>query len=224
MSILLHIETAVEGASLCLSEGDKIIGFSENPSQKDSAAWVQPGIQQLVKEQGLQLRELSAVSVSAGPGSYTGLRVGMSSAKGLCYALGIPLITISTLKMMASAAQAEEADLLCPLIDARRMEVFTAVYDKELREIVPPHNRILDTESFSDLLQQHRICFLGNGSEKLKPLISSPLASFISISANATHMVPLALQSFENKVFADLAYSEPYYGKEFFSTSMKSKS
>jgi tRNA threonylcarbamoyladenosine biosynthesis protein TsaB len=224
VSVLLHIETAVEGASLCLSQGDKILGYSENPSQKDSAAWVQPGIQQLVKEQGLQLRELSAVSVSAGPGSYTGLRVGMSSAKGLCYALGIPLITISTLKMMAVAALAEEADLLCPLIDARRMEVFTAVYDKELREVVPPHNRILDPESFAGLLQQHRVCFFGNGSEKFQPLVRSPRALFASIRANATHLVPLALQLFENKAFADLAYSEPYYGKEFFSTYIKSKS
>jgi tRNA threonylcarbamoyladenosine biosynthesis protein TsaB len=224
VSILLHIETAVEGASLCLSDGAKVIGFAENPSQKDSAAWMQPGIQQLVKAQGLQLRALSAVSVSAGPGSYTGLRVGMSSAKGLCYALGIPLITISTLKMMASAALAEDADLLCPLIDARRMEVFTAVYNKELREIVPPHNRILDTDSFVDLLQQHRVCFLGNGSAKFQPLVSSPQASFIPIVANAAHLVPLALQLFENKEFADLAYSEPYYGKEFFSISMKSKS
>ena len=224
MSILLHIETAVEGASLCLSEGSKIVGYAENPSQKDSAAWVQPAIQQLVKEQGLQLRALSAVSVSAGPGSYTGLRVGMSSAKGLCYALGIPLITISTLKLMASTALAEDAELLCPLIDARRMEVFTAVYDKELREIVSPHNRILEADSFADLLQQHRVCFLGNGSAKFRPLVSSPQASFAPIAANAAHLVPLALQLFENKEFADLAYSEPYYGKEFFSTYIKSKS
>jgi tRNA threonylcarbamoyladenosine biosynthesis protein TsaB len=137
MPLLLHIETAVEGASLCLSDGPEIIGFAENPSQKDSAAWVQPGIQDLLHKSGVRLQQLAAVSVSAGPGSYTGLRVGLSSAKGLCYALGIPLLTISTLKMMAVAAQSQEVDLLCPMIDARRMEVFAAVYNKELAEVVP---------------------------------------------------------------------------------------
>ena len=224
MPLLLHIETAVEGASLCLSNGPEIIGFTENPSQKDSAAWVQPGIQDLLQKSGVTLKELAAVAVSAGPGSYTGLRVGLSSAKGLCYALGIPLITISTLKMMAVAALEQAVDLLCPMIDARRMEVFTAVYDKTLSEVVAPHNRILDAESFADLLQKERVCFSGNGSPKFAQLVNNPNALFVPVLADARSMVPLAVQSFDSKVFADLAYAEPYYGKEFFSTHMKSKS
>lgn len=224
MSLLLHIETAVVGSSVCLSDGDTVLALKENPSQKDSAAWVQPAIQDLVKDSGITLKQLAAVSVSAGPGSYTGLRVGMSTAKGLCYALGIPLITVSTLKMMALAALHQEAELLCPLIDARRMEVFTAVYDKDLNEVVAPHNIILEAGSFAGLMAQKRVLFFGNGAEKFKPLVTSPQASFASLEANATHLVPLALQSFQAGSFADLAYAEPYYGKEFFSTYIKSAS
>ena len=224
MSLLLHIETAVTGSSVCLSNGDKVILLKENPSQKDSAAWVQPAIQELAKESGIALRDLQAVSVSAGPGSYTGLRVGMSTAKGLCYALGIPLITVSTLKMMAVAAGNPGTDLLCPMIDARRMEVFTALYNKDLSEVVAPHNLILDADSFAGPLQQHTVCFFGNGAAKFRPLVTSPQARFADVEANAAHLVPLALRAFEAQAFADLAYAEPYYGKEFFSTYIKSSS
>lgn len=222
MSLLLHIETAVVGSSVCLSDGDKVVALKANPLQKDSAAWVQPAIHELVKESGLALKDLSAISVSAGPGSYTGLRVGMSTAKGLCYALGIPLITVSTLQMMAVAALQEDADLLCPMIDARRMEVFTALYDKSLNEVVAPHNLILEAHSFAPQLEQNRVLFFGNGAEKFRPLVSTPQAFFASIEANAAHLVPLALRRFEAGAFADLAYAEPYYGKEFFSTYIKS--
>jgi tRNA threonylcarbamoyladenosine biosynthesis protein TsaB len=222
VSLLLHIETAVVGSSVCLSDGVNIVALKENPSQKDSAAWVQPAIQDLVRESGITLRELQAISVSAGPGSYTGLRVGMSTAKGLCYALGIPLITVSTLKMMAVTALKEEADLLCPMIDARRMEVFTALYDKKLNEVVAPHNMILEAGSFAPPLEQNRVLFFGNGAEKFKPLVANPHAFFATLEANAAHLVPLALQQFEDRTFADLAYAEPYYGKEFFSTYIKS--
>jgi tRNA threonylcarbamoyladenosine biosynthesis protein TsaB len=222
VSLLLHIETAVVGSSLCLSDGEKVLALKDNPSQKDSAAWVQPAIQELVRESGLSLKDLAAISVSAGPGSYTGLRVGMSTAKGLCYALGIPLLTVSTLKMMAVAALDADADLLCPMIDARRMEVFTAVYHKDLKEVVPPHNIILEAGTFAGQLAQHRVLFFGNGAEKFRPLVDSPRASFAPIEATAAHLVPLALRDFEAGRFADLAYAEPYYGKEFFSTYIKS--
>lgn len=222
VSLLLHIETAVVGSSVCLSDGDRVLALKENPSQKDSAAWVQPAIQDLAKESGITLGQLVGVSVSAGPGSYTGLRVGMSTAKGLCYALGIPLITVSTLQMMAVAALHGEADLLCPMIDARRMEVFTALYTKDLEQVVAPHNLVLDAASFAGQLQQHPVLFFGNGATKFQPLVDSPWARFATIEANAAHLVPLALRAFEAKAFADLAYAEPYYGKEFFSTYIKS--
>src|SRR5689334_17760726 len=127
MSLVLNIDTAVETASICLSEDRKILQVSINENQKDHAAWLSVAIQNMMINAGYRLNQLHAIGITIGPGSYTGLRVGLSAAKGLCYALNIPLITIGTLEMMAFAAKDEPADLLCPLIDARRMEVFTAL-------------------------------------------------------------------------------------------------
>lgn len=222
MSLILTIDTAVEGASVCLAREGDVVACQENPSQKDSAAWIQPALHELVKEYGITWQHLDAIAVSAGPGSYTGLRVGMSTAKGLCYALGIPLITIGTLKMMALAALDEDADLLCPMIDARRMEVFTALYNKQLEEVVAPHSLILTPGSFGELVAKHRVVFFGNGSPKFAPLAQHPNARFATLASSARHLAPLAHKQFTHKAFADLAYAEPYYGKEFFSPYFKS--
>ncbi|MDB5195956.1 MAG: tsaB [Flaviaesturariibacter sp.] len=220
VSLLLHIDTAVVGASLCLSDGDTILATAENGEQKQSASWLQPAIRQLCAEQAISLLQLKAISVSAGPGSYTGLRVGMATAKGLCYALNIPMITISTLQMMAAAAQPAEM-LLCPMIDARRMEVFTAVYALDLQEILPSRAVVLNENSFADLLNEQPVLFFGNGSEKFNSLAKSPNAHFKNITATAKNLVPLALTAFQKGGFADLAYSEPIYGKAFFSPPSK---
>jgi len=222
MSVLLHIDTAVVGASLCLSVNNEIIAFTENEHTKDSARWIHVGIDELLNEATRSPDELDAISLSAGPGSYTGLRVGMAAAKGLCFALNIPLICISTLKMMAKAAD-EYAGLLCPMIDARRMEVFTALYDKNLNEIVSPQNLILTLESFAEELKNHKIVFFGNGSEKFASIQASPNAAFLDIKANAKHLVPLAYQLFIKKEFSDLAYTEPFYGKEFYSPAFSNQ-
>ena len=167
-------------------------------------------IKEMMEEAGISLQQLDAIAVSSGPGSYTGLRVSMATAKGLCYALQKPLITVGTLKMMAVAAREASTDLLCPMIDARRMEVFTAVYDHSLSEILSPVNIILDNESFKGLLEKHSILFFGNGSEKFRSLISHPNASFKNLEATAEHMTGLSYSQFKNKEFADLAYTEPY--------------
>jgi tRNA threonylcarbamoyladenosine biosynthesis protein TsaB len=217
LNYLLHIDTAVVSASVCLSFKDDIIGFLSNPLQKDSASWIQTGIRQLMETAGIDLQLLNAVSVSAGPGSYTGLRVGMATAKGLCYALNIPLITINTLKMMAVAAQNEEGEVFCPMIDARRMEVFAAFYGKSLEEIIPPSNIILDENSFSEILKNERVVFFGNGSNKFKTLIKTQNARFAEVEANAKHLVTLSWAAFKQQLFANLAYSEPDYGKAFYS-------
>src|SRR5206468_9976016 len=160
----------------------------------------------------------SAISISMGPGSYTGLRVGMAAAKGLCFALDIPLITINTLKLMASAAKDGAKHLLCPMIDARRMEVFTAVYDQELREVAAPSNLVLTENSFQSLLERHPIVFFGNGSPKFRQLTKNSQAFFKESRFTAANMVDLAYSSFLSGEFANLAYSEPFYGKEFYST------
>ena len=159
MSYILNIDTAVTTASACLAKDDQPVILQINPSQKDSASWLHTAIKELVEKAGISLHQLDAVAISAGPGSYTGLRVGMSAAKGLCFALQKPLITINTLQMMAAAAQDGDAALLCPMIDARRMEVFTAIYDQKLEEVLSPANIILTEESFSDVLSRQKVCF-----------------------------------------------------------------
>jgi tRNA threonylcarbamoyladenosine biosynthesis protein TsaB len=217
MARILSIDTAIETASVCLSDGEKILTEASNPSQRDSAAWLHVAVKDMLEEQNMALRELDAVAVSAGPGSYTGLRVGMAAAKGLCFALNIPLITINTLKMMCVAARGVEASLLCPMIDARRMEVFTAVYNRQLEEIMPPTNMILSEDSFNEYLEQGTVCFFGNGSAKFRTVMSHPSARFAELDATAKMMVPLALEQFSRGEFSNLAYTTPFYGKDFYS-------
>jgi tRNA threonylcarbamoyladenosine biosynthesis protein TsaB len=219
VSFILNIDTAVQSASVCIAENDKVLAMKLNPSQKDQAAWIHLAIKDLVSEQKLKLQQINAVAISAGPGSYTGLRVGMSTAKGLCYALSIPLITINTLRMMAVAASSASATLLCPMIDARRMEVFTAVFDHNFQEVMPSTNLILDEASFSQFLDKSTVCFFGNGSNKFHSITKHPNAIFENIEATAQHMAGLAHQSFSLREFADLAYSEPFYGKDFHSAT-----
>jgi tRNA threonylcarbamoyladenosine biosynthesis protein TsaB len=221
VSRILCIDTAVQTASICLAENDKVVALKENSDPKDSAAWLQVAVRDILTDQDVSIQQLNAVALSAGPGSYTGLRVGMAAAKGLCYALSIPLITVNTLQMMAGAALHQKSDLLCPMIDARRMEVFTAVYDKELNEVIPTQALILQPDSFTNLLSDRTITFFGNGSSKFQALLQHSNASFSHIVANAAQLLPFACQSFLQKAFADLAYCEPFYGKAFQSPSFK---
>jgi tRNA threonylcarbamoyladenosine biosynthesis protein TsaB len=215
MAIILNIDTAVDTASVCLARDSRSLQFSLNDVQRDHAAWLHPAILRVTRDAGLNISDLDAVAVTIGPGSYTGLRVGLSTAKGLCFSLGIPLIAINTLKMMAYAAKEYDTDLLCPMIDARRMEVFTAVYDKNLTEIIEPAAMILNPASFESLLDSKRIVFSGNGAEKLKSVIDHRNAFFSSTVASAADMAYLSEQQFLGKEFADLAYTEPLYLKEF---------
>jgi tRNA threonylcarbamoyladenosine biosynthesis protein TsaB len=221
MAIILNIDTALKTASVCLSSDEKPIKTEINENQNDHASWLHSAISKLLKESGFQMNALEAVAVSIGPGSYTGLRIGLSAAKGLCYALNIPLITVSTLKMMASAIKDEAEDLICPMIDARRMEVFTAVYDQSLNEIVPPSAMIIDKESFSELLQSHRILFCGDGHQKLQTLVCHPNAIFSTVIGHAVNLPHFAYNYFLQKRFADLAYTEPLYIKQFYTPSRK---
>ena len=220
VSWILHIDTAVQTASVCLSKNEKSIGVKMNSSQNDHAAWLQPAIVSLLREHDVPMKNLAAIAVSAGPGSYTGLRVGMATAKGLCYALQLPLITLSTLKMMAVSALKENANFFCPMIDARRMEVFTAVFDHSLEEIEAPRNQILSDTSFQNLFVQGEVVFFGNGSNKFKTLVTHPNALFKNIETTAEQMAGLAFEKMKKKEFANLAYSEPFYGKEFYSPAL----
>lgn len=220
MSLLLHIDTAVDAASVCLSDDTRVLAHLRNDQPRESAGWLQPAIKQLLEQAGCTLPQLSAISVSAGPGSYTGLRVGMASAKGLCYALQIPLITISTLEMMTAAARRmlPEVTVFCPMIDARRMEVFTAIYNREYELLMPPQAMILDEKIAASLLVHGDICFFGNGSDKLKPLVTGSAATFATVLAGASDLVVPASERFAKQAFADLAYAEPFYIKAFYTT------
>jgi tRNA threonylcarbamoyladenosine biosynthesis protein TsaB len=227
MALILNIDTATETASICLAREGAAISVMLNREQKDHAGWVQTAIAAMLKETGISLQDIEAVAVTEGPGSYTGLRVGMATAKGLCYALGVPLITESTLKVIAGAtlqgielSTAQPANLpilLCPMIDARRMEVFTAVYNLDLEELIPGGALILDNNSFNKELENNRLIFCGNGSFKWKPLCKHSNAMFYEGPGHtAAHLAWLAEQRFQGNRWADLAYAEPAYLKEFY--------
>ncbi len=219
MSLFLNIDTSTENASICLAENDTPLSLLSNHSQRDHAAWLHPAIQEALQNAGKKITDLHAVGITGGPGSYTGLRVAMASAKGLCYALTIPLIAVNTLEAMVYAALAEEAEGFCPAIDARRMEVFTAVYDRDLHPLLPPQNMIVQPDSFLSLLAEKRILFFGNGSSKMEPIIRHPNAIFKNISFNATHLAIAVHKRFVNQEFSPLDLLEPMYLKEFYSTA-----
>lgn len=217
MAIILNIDTAVDTASVCLSREVHSLQFAWNENKQDHASWLHVAIKKLIADAGLTIKDIEAIAVTIGPGSYTGLRVGLSTAKGLSFAMSIPLITINTLEMMANAVVNEEVDFFCPLIDARRMEVFTAVYDKKLETIIEPCAMILEPVSFNSLLQSGKIVFSGNGADKYRKMINHPNALFSSKEATAIDMIRLSAYKFAEKKFADVAYTEPFYIKEFYS-------
>lgn len=223
MSIILNIETAVDTASVCLAKDGEALQLATNENQKDHASWLHVAIAQIIKDAGYVLADVQAVAISIGPGSYTGLRIGLATAKGLCFALKIPLIAVGTLGMMAFAAKNDEGELICPMIDARRMEVFTAVYDKKLQPVIKPQTMLLNENSFAELLSLNKIIFSGNGSNKLQQIISNDNAFFSSVQANASHLAQLSDKSFIKKEFADLAYIQPLYLKEFYSPARKER-
>lgn len=219
MAFILYIDTALDKATVSLSKDGELIQLAGNNDQKDHAAWLQPAIQQIMQDAALPIDQLNAIAVNIGPGSYTGLRVGLSTAKGLCYALKIPLIAISSLESIARSASEEIADLICPMIDARRMEVFTAVYDKHMAEVIKPQSFILDKDSFHNLLKGHKILFLGNGSVKFQNICTDPNAVFKYFPLNFAIISRFIYQNFVGNNFVDLAYTEPLYLKEFYSNS-----
>ncbi len=221
MSLLLNIDTALEKAIVCLAKNDTVLAYAENKDQKDHAAWLHQTVVDILQRGNNTPTQLDAVAVTLGPGSYTGLRVGLAAAKGFCYALNIPLIGVSTLELIAFAVHEEAVDLICPMIDARRMEVFTAVYDKSLQMKVSPIATTLDQHSFAAILADHQLLFCGNGSKKFQAIHSSANAAFTNKEANCSQLAQLSYKYFLKKKFSDLAYVEPYYIKEFQFTTAK---
>ena len=225
MPTILHLETATPVCAVALSINEKIVAIKEEAAQNIHASKLTLFINEVIEQAGIGFNELDAVAVSKGPGSYTGLRIGVSTAKGLCFALDKPLIGINTLAMMASGFLIENPDykgLVCPMIDARRMEVFTAIFDHELNEIEATNAKIVDEFSFFPQLDQQEVMFIGNGAEKCSAVIQHSNARFSAENFNsAKYMVNLANEAYLKAKFEDVAYFEPFYLKDFVFTTPK---
>lgn len=227
MATILQIETATQVCSAALSVNGETIALKELAAQNIHAANLTLFIQEVMAQAGLTYAALDAVAVSKGPGSYTGLRIGVSTAKGLCFAIDKPLIGINTLEMMAQGFMNTHADytgLVCPMIDARRMEVFTGLYNRDLQEVLPVTAKIIDETSYQEELASQQITFIGDGAAKCKESILSANALFSDFNFNsASSMSKLAFEAFNQGNFEDLAYFEPYYLKDFVITQAKKK-
>jgi len=221
LALILHIETATSNCSVSISDHEHVLATIELNEGYTHAENLHPFLDQVFKKTNIQPKQLNAVAVSAGPGSYTGLRIGVSAAKGICYALNIPLIAVNTLEVLCAAAikRIEETNvILCPMLDARRMEVYTAMYDRGLNVIHATEAKIIDEQSLSDLTKPHVTYFFGDGMPKCRSLLQNiSNAKFIEdITPSSSQMLNLALTKYNAKQFEDIAYFEPMYLKEYF--------
>ncbi|MBO7647898.1 MAG: tRNA (adenosine(37)-N6)-threonylcarbamoyltransferase complex dimerization subunit type 1 TsaB [Bacteroidales bacterium] len=223
--ILLHIETATEVCSVALSEGDRLLSVCESDDGNSHSKNLLPYIDKACHAAGITLQDIDGVSVSVGPGSYTGLRIGVSTAKGIAYSLNVPVMAVGTLESIANGAFSE-CDLLkespstpfqiASMIDARRMEVFTARYDGELKEIAVPSALIVDEHAYDEPLSQSIVVFCGNGMPKCRELLAQHAnARFAEFPISARHLLVPALRRWKAREFADTAYFEPFYLKEY---------
>jgi len=225
MPLILCIETATPVCSVALGQEGKPLSLMESGGRNSHSTLLSPFIDAVMAEAGLAFGRLDAVAVSMGPGSYTGLRIGVSAAKGLCYALDIPLVAVGTLQAMAAGMVEKTARslegpppglLYCPMIDARRMEVFTAFFDGMNRQVGDTRALVVDRHSFDEQLSSRRVGFFGDGAAKCRQLISLPGAIFDEdFLPSARYMIRLAEKKFTDKDFADTAYFEPFYLKDF---------
>ena len=222
MTYILNIETATTNCSVSISRNGEIIALKEDYDSKYShAERLHVYIDAVLKMVDLSRHNLDAISVSKGPGSYTGLRIGVSSAKGLCYALEKPLVSVSTLESLAYQVK-PESGVIIPLLDARRMEVYSAVFNGSHEQIRETRAQILDDKSFEQYLEQGLVYFIGNGVEKTKKIIRHPNAIFIEDKLpSSNEMSVLAYSKYKIGDFEDVAYFEPYYLKDFVTTKSK---
>ena len=218
MAYILNIETATHICSVSLSKNGETIAIKESNEDKTHAELLTVFIEEILKENKIKSSSLTAIAVSEGPGSYTGLRIGVSVAKGLCYGLKIPLISVSTLEAMANGAK-EKIDkdtLLCPMIDARRMEVYTALFNNKLEIMDEVHPKIIDEDSFNSILSKQSIFFFGTGANKCQTTITHENAIFSeNLFTSSEYMASLSYSKYKNNEFEDVAYFEPFYLKEF---------
>lgn len=220
MSLLLNIHTSSETAFVSLTNNETIIGYTDNEIQKEHATFIHTAIKDILVQGGKVFQEIDAIAVTAGPGSYTGIRVGLATAKGLCFALNKPLILLNTLEILArdiiNNYPAEDHYLYCPMIDARRMEVYTALYNKQGKEVVPPAAMIIEENSLKKFWKNYKVIVFGTGAEKCKnqpPFHEAVFTQNVNISSA---MAMISSEKFAHKAFSDVVFSEPFYLKEFF--------
>lgn len=223
MALLLAIETTTRNCSVALFHNNTLLQLKEKTYKEYShAELLTLFIQEVIENANIRLQALDCIVLSEGPGSYTGLRIGASTAKGLCYALNIPLVSVSTLKIMISGIlKKEEYKYYCPMIDARRMEVFSLVTDKDNNEVREIQSDIVDDTTYAEFLSD-KVLFFGDGAIKCKKIISSSNAIFLEgVLPSSRHMGILGFEKFGQQDFEDVAYFEPYYFKAFFSEGGK---
>ncbi|PKQ62474.1 tRNA (adenosine(37)-N6)-threonylcarbamoyltransferase complex dimerization subunit type 1 TsaB [Labilibaculum filiforme] len=232
MALLLHIETSTAVCSVALGKDGELLALKETKDGMKHATHLTVFIQDILKENNFTPNDLDGVAISMGPGSYTGLRIGVSTAKGICYGANLPLLAINTLqamtqpllgdkKILAQLSKPEEA-YYCPMIDARRMEVYTALYNNKNEITRAISADIIDEKSFSEELSKREIVFFGDGSSKCKDVIKSKNGIFLAeVTPSAIGMIEMAETKFQNKEFEDVAYFEPFYLKDFVATTPK---
>ncbi len=218
MTLILNIETATTVCSVSLAKDGEVLAYREQNDGYSHAEMVSPFINEIMDELKLEAKDLDAVAVSEGPGSYTGLRIGVSTAKGLCFALDIPLIAVSSLQSMALEAAQKHADhdVFVPMIDARRMEVYTHQFDGDNKALTEIEAKVLDESSYKDELLTKRLLLCGDGSAKCKDLLVSENCTIDdSILPSSRSMASLSYRKFKAEEFVDTAYFEPFYLKDF---------
>lgn len=228
MEKIILLETSTELCSAALVENGKLIAYKESSVPRSHASLTAVFVDELLKESGTALKDCAAVCVSRGPGSYTGLRVGVSTAKGLCFGAGLPMLSVGTLDTLVFQAMEEglipeECKAIVPMIDARRMEVYTAVFSPEGKQLTDVEARIIDSESFKDLLSEGKVLFIGDGAGKCEGVINSENAVFVQCCPKAWAMATPATEALKEKRFEDVAYFEPFYLKDFVATVSRKK-
>jgi tRNA threonylcarbamoyladenosine biosynthesis protein TsaB len=233
MGLILLLESSTEVCSVALTKNGSLLDFEENQEGLSHSELLTSYVETILKRNNLKAKDIDAFGVSKGPGSYTGLRIGVSAAKGLCYASNKPLIAVSTFDAMVWYILQNPQEfnlnlkgniLLCPMIDARRMEVYFAIYNTNLECLKPVSAKIITENSFNELFENNKIVFFGNGAEKCTVVIKHPNALFIGPQkVSARFMAGLAEQKYNEKKFEDIAYFEPYYLKDFVATIPKNK-
>ena len=223
LATILNIETATKNCSVSISKNGELIAFKElNDGSYSHGENLHVFIEELTKETNISYHDFDAIAVSKGPGSFTGLRIGVSSAKGLCFSLDKPLISISTLASLAKTLEIDKDSVIVPLLDARRMEVYASVFNSEYKQIRGIQAEIIDSNSFSNFLEKGEVYFLGDGAEKCKEIITHENAIFFDgYFPSAKQMAALSFEKYQNNDFEDVAYFEPFYLKDFLITKPK---